>query len=40
LENVKTTASDAAENVKGEGQAAVSAVKDQAADVKDHVQQA
>lgn len=40
MENVKSTAADAAENVEEEGQSAVSDVKDPAAAAKDHVQQA
>jgi uncharacterized protein YjbJ (UPF0337 family) len=38
MENVKATAADAAEHVKGEGQTAVSDVKTSATDAKDHVQ--
>ncbi|WP_285289656.1 hypothetical protein [Arthrobacter sp. ISL-65] len=38
MQNVKETATEAAENVKGEGQAAVSDVKDSAAEAKDRVQ--
>jgi hypothetical protein len=38
MENVKATATDAAQNVKTEGQYAAADVKDHATDAKDHIQ--
>jgi uncharacterized protein YjbJ (UPF0337 family) len=38
MENVKATATDAAEHVKAEGQTAAADVKDRATDAKDTVQ--
>jgi hypothetical protein len=38
MENVKATATDAAEHVKAEGQMAAADVQERAADAKDHVQ--
>ncbi|VXC41045.1 conserved hypothetical protein [Arthrobacter sp. 8AJ] len=38
MENVKATATDAAQNVKTEGQYAATDVKDRATDAKDNIQ--
>ena len=38
MENVKATATDAVQNVKDEGQTAITDVKSSATDAKDHVQ--
>jgi hypothetical protein len=38
MENVKATATDAAQNVKAEGQGAVTDVRDRATEAKDNVQ--
>ena len=40
MENVKATATDAAEHVKAEGQGAAADVKDRATEAKDNVQNA